>query len=156
MEDIIDQVRDYMEEDEWRYEFDEERKLIRANINLKCKLKSVRMVISFNESGYTVYVIPNLKSEKESLNDVQEYITRANYGVRNGNFEMDLEDGEVRYKLYVNTRGMKEIPLEIIDDSLKMPALMVDKYGDGLSALMLGFSDPVTEIYRVEYSLKNP
>ena len=28
-----------------------------------------------------------------------EFITRANYGLPIGNFELDLEDGELRYKI---------------------------------------------------------
>ena len=36
---------------------------------------------------------------REDKRDVVcRYITRANYGLRNGNLEMDLDDGEVRYK----------------------------------------------------------
>lgn len=44
-----------------------------------------------------------------------EYITGANYGLRNGNFEMDVEDGEIRYKVYVNVKGMNDISDDIIN-----------------------------------------
>ena len=29
--------------------------------------------------------------------DIAEYLTRANYGMVMGNFEMDYSDGEIRY-----------------------------------------------------------
>lgn len=152
MLDMIDRVRDYMDKDEWRYEYEEERQLIRSGINLKCKLQSLRMFVSFNEGGYTVVVVPPLKADENNRANVLEYITRANYGLRNGNFEMDVEDGEVRYKVYVNAKGMNDISDEIISDSIRLPAIMMDRYGDGLAALMFGFSDPVTEIKKVENS----
>ena len=36
---------------------------------------------------------------------MMKYLTLANYGVVNGNFEMDLSDGEIRYKSYVDARS---------------------------------------------------
>ncbi|HEX8393359.1 MAG TPA: YbjN domain-containing protein [Longimicrobium sp.] len=36
---------------------------------------------------------------------VCEVLTRANYGLRVGNFEMDMEDGEIRYKASVDMEG---------------------------------------------------
>lgn len=150
MYDMIDRVRDYMDKDDWKYEYVDDRHLIRAGVNLKCKLQSVRMFISFNENGYTVVAVPPMKADEASRPNVMEYITRANYGLRNGNFEMDVEDGEIRYKVYVNAKGMNDISDDIIDDSIKLPALMIDRYGDGMAALMFGFSDPATEIQKVE------
>lgn len=150
MLDMIDRVRDFMDKDDWKYEYDGERQLIRAGVNLKCKLQSVRLFISFNENGYTAVVVPPLKADEANRTNVMEYLTRANYGLRNGNFEMDLGDGEVRYKVYVNTKGVSDISDEIIEDSIMLPVVMMDRYGDGIAALMFGFSDPVTEIKKVE------
>ena len=36
---------------------------------------------------------------------VCEALTRANYGLRVGNFEMDMDDGEVRYKASIDVEG---------------------------------------------------
>ena len=149
-QDLIDRVRDYMDKDDWKYEYVEDRNLIRAGVNLKCKLQSVKMYITFNDNGYTVISVPPMKADEASRTNVMEYITRANYGLRNGNFEMDVNDGEIRYKCYVNVKGMNDVSDDIIDDSIKLPALMIDRYGDGMAALMFGFSDPATEIQKVE------
>lgn len=34
-----------------------------------------------------------------------EFLTRANYGLFIGNFEMDWQDGEVRYKTSIDVAG---------------------------------------------------
>jgi hypothetical protein len=39
-----------------------------------------------------------------------ELLTRANYGMANGNFEMDFTDGEIRYKTYIDTQGEPLLP----------------------------------------------
>lgn len=41
---------------------------------------------------------------------LSELLTRANYGLANGNFEMDFQDGEIRYKTYVDTQNEPLLP----------------------------------------------
>lgn len=150
MSDIVDQVRDYLDQNDWKYEYIADRNYIRAGVNLNCKLQSVKLLITFNEKGYTVLAVANMNASEDTRKDVLEYISRANYGLRNGNFEMDLNDGEVRFKTYTNCKGMDRISNEIIEDSIIIPPMMFSRYGDGMAALMFGFSDPETEIKKVE------
>ena len=37
--------------------------------------------------------------------DVAQFLTRTNYGLAAGNFELDFEDGEIRYKTAVHLQG---------------------------------------------------
>lgn len=147
---LIDAVRDYLDKNDWNYEFESAKNIIRCGVNLECKLQSVKVYVLFNENGFTVVVCPAMRAEESSRNAVMEFITRANYGVRNGNFEMDIRDGEVRYKIYINAKGMDSMPEEIVEDSIMIPVMMFEKYGNGLAAVMLGFSDAETEIKKIE------
>jgi hypothetical protein len=40
-----------------------------------------------------------------SRREVSEFLTRANYGLAAGNFELDFDDGEVRYKSVLHLQG---------------------------------------------------
>jgi len=152
IDDVIDQVREYLDKNDWKYDYevDGDRKTIRAGVSLNCKLQSVKLGVTFKEMGYTVYAMSPMSADEQTRPVVVEYITRANYGVRNGNFEMDYRDGEIRYKVYVPTKGLDTIPDEIIEESFLIPPTMFNRYGNGLAALMLGFSDPETEIKKAE------
>lgn len=150
IEAMINSVRDFLDGDDWNYDFESDNNLIRTGINLDCKLNSINEVIAFSDAGFQVYAMIKLDADEETRPKVMEYITRANYGLRLGNFELDLEDGEIRYKVYTNTKGMTELPQEIVEDAIIVPAMMFDRYGDGLATLMMGFSDPVTEIEKAE------
>lgn len=152
MSDIVDQVRDYLDQNDWKYEYIADRNYIKAGVNLKCKLQTVKLLITFNEKGYTVLASATMNASEDTRASVLEYISRANFGLRNGNFEMDLRDGEVRYKTYTNCRGLDRLPNEIIEDSIIIPPMMFSRYGDGMAALMFGFSDPETEIKKAENS----
>ncbi|MBR6382278.1 MAG: hypothetical protein IKS07_11495 [Lachnospiraceae bacterium] len=148
--EIVSAVRDFLDSDDWNYDYNDERCFIKCGVNLKCKLQSIQLYVNFNDNGYSVYAICKLNADTEVRNTVNEYLARANYGLRNGNFEMDFSDGEVRYKCYVNTKGLDVIPTEIIDDSISIPCAMFDRYGNGLAAILMGFSDPATEIEKAE------
>lgn len=150
MSDIVDQIRDYLDQNDWKYEYIADKKIIKAGVNLKCKLQSAKLFITFNESGYTVIAVPTMNASEDTRANVLEYISRANYGLRNGNFEMDLNDGEIRYKTYTNCKGLDRVSNDIIEDSIIIPPMMFSRYGDGMAALMFGFSDPITEIKKVE------
>ena len=119
-------------------------------MNLKCKLSSVRIAMKFTEDGFTSYAIATMNANEECRASVAEYLTRANYGIKNGNFEMDYRDGEIRYKVYTNYKGLDSITENIIEDSIVIPALMFNRYGDGMAAILFGFSTPEDEIRKVE------
>ena len=150
VEEMVNLVRDYLDNDGWNYEYDDARKIIRTGVNLKCKLQNSRLYISFSNDGFTVLATVSMKADAQYIQSIVEYLTRANFGLRSGSFEVDYRDGEIRYRVYTNYKGMNTISKEIIEDSIMIPPLMFERYGDGLAALMFGFSDPVTEIEKAE------
>ena len=46
-----------------------------------------------------VYIYHPISILKSSRNKASEFVNRANYGLPQGNFELDLNDGELRYKV---------------------------------------------------------
>ena len=61
-------------------------------------------------------------------------------------FNLDVRDGEIRYKTFVNCDGLESLSSVVIADSVYACCAMMDRYGDGIAALALGFSDADTEI----------
>jgi len=149
-EQIIDAVRDWLDQDDWRYEFDAEETLIRLNVTLNSKIKKAHIVFLFKEDCYTLYATAPINGDTDDLTELNKFIAMANYGLRNGNFELDFRDGEIRYKTFVNCDGLETLPEEIIKDSVLAACFTLDRYGDGLAALAMGFSDAETEIKKVE------
>ena len=145
-EQIVDALRDWLDSDDWHYEYDAERHLIKAGITLDCKLRNARIFIPIRDDGtYIVNIYSPVNGDPASLDELIKYVAMANYGLANGNFDIDVSDGEVRYKTYVNCKDMKELPEQIIKDSIYAGWCMMDRYGNGLAALAMGFSDAETE-----------
>lgn len=64
---------------------------------------------------------------------IAEFLTRANFGLIVGNFEMDLQDGEVRYKTYAINGKNNLLNSELIGQLIFVNVMTMDKY---LPALM--------------------
>lgn len=81
--------------------------------------------------------------------DVMEYLTRANYGLLLGNFELDVNDGEVRFKCAIDVEG-GEITHTQYQNMLFVSVSMVDRYFPGLQRVIQGSADPAAAIAEVE------
>ena len=68
-----------------------------------------------------------------------EYITRANYGMAVGNFELDFSDGEVRYKTYLAQDG-GPVTDDMLAPMLSVNHAMMKKYTPGFIRVSKGIS----------------
>ena len=134
----------------FRYKYDSEKNVIRYGLNIRSKLKNVRYLIGFYKYGFKVVVTPNISADKDNPMEMVKYLTMANYGLPIGNFEIDLRDGEIRYKVYVLCDDIQNLPDDMINCALTAPAATYERYGDGIAALAMGFSDADTEIKKAE------
>ena len=61
-------------------------------------------------------------------------MNRINYGLLLGNFEMDYDEGEVRFRTSLMAEG--SLTHEVLDRYIQMPAAMLDRYAPGLAAIV--------------------
>lgn len=73
----------------------------------------------------------------EHMDQVVRFVTLANYGMQVGNFELDLEDGEVRFKTSVDVEGI-ELSEGLLRNMVELNIMMMGLYYDGLLAVMRG------------------
>lgn len=81
-----------------------------------------------------------IPAEKRSA--VAEFVTRANYGIWLGNFEMDLRDGELRYKTSVHVAD-GQLTSEMIDSLMRFNIGTIDRYLPGIMSIL--WNDVVAE-----------
>ena len=89
----------------------------------------------------------NVLPEKRQA--MSEFITRANYGMIIGNFEMDFSDGEVRYKTSIDVEG-GELASLMVKSLVCANVLMMNKYLPGIMSVIYGGTDPAQAITNVE------
>ncbi|NJN68679.1 MAG: YbjN domain-containing protein [Chloroflexaceae bacterium] len=104
---------------------------------------------------FLFYAIAPFNVAEEKRPAVAEYITRANYGLPIGNFEMDYSDGEVRYRCSLDFEGVALTPSLV--KNIAYPAVYtMDYYLPGLMKVVFGDHSPLEAIEEVERGVKPP
>lgn len=78
-----------------------------------------------------------------------ELLTRINYGLSIGNFEMDYSDGEIRFKTSIDLSGSGEA-LNLVDSLLDPNFGAMDTYLPALEAVLDGRQSPAEALAAVE------
>ena len=91
MKKIIDEIKTFFKNNNWKYEYNKEDNIFISGLDMGNVLGNVRMFILLEENSYNVYMILNSKSEGSNYPLIAEFLHRANYGLKDGNFEMDEE-----------------------------------------------------------------
>lgn len=83
-----------------------------------------------------------------------EFLTRANYGLLIGNFEMDYSDGEVRFKTSsvtpVDLIGGSDLGKAVLAQLLQLNVVAMDRYLPGIMAIASTNAAPATLIAEIE------
>jgi hypothetical protein len=98
---------------------------------------------------FIFYVVSPVKIPEEVRTAAVEFLTRANYGLRIGNFEMDYSDGEVRYKSSLNFES-QELNPEYIRNTIYPAVHTMDRYLPGLLRVSFGGATPLEAIEEIE------
>lgn len=139
-ETIANVIKTYLKEDDWHFSFDGETGLFKFGLSLSSKIKKINYIVDVKEDEYIVYAIAPIgadEEDKKMMATMAEFVCRANYGLKNGNFELDMRDGEVRFKCFVDCEGI--IPSkDMVQNSIHCPAAMFKRYGSGIVDIIFG------------------
>lgn len=95
---------------------------------------------------YSIY--PELVSKEKRLT-MAELLTRLNYGLIIGNFEMDFKDGEIRYKTSIAVDD-NILTYQVIKRLVYANVTILDHYLPGIRAVMDGNISPAEAIAQIE------
>lgn len=133
---ISDEIKKWLDEKRWKYHFDPVRSIINVNVVLGCNCASnkVRLIVDIREDFYLAYVILPVRCS-ENLAEMLKFLAMVNFGMINGNFEVDVHDGEIRYKTYVNCDKMESLPAQIVADSIICACVTVKRYACSIARI---------------------
>ena len=148
---IAEEIEQFLRDDDWRFDPADENGMIRLSVSLKCKFSKCRVNIQVRKNSYLIVSSLPITADEASRPAVMEFLTRANYGLILGHFEMDLSDGEVRYKCaqYCGNENVL-ISGEIIKETLYVGLSMLERYGTPLLEVMMGITAPLDALKKAE------
>ena len=151
---IAEAVKSVLDDNEWSYKFDKELGLFKFGLGLDGKLKKVNSILDVGDDEYMVYTYCPIgvdENDTKMMLRMTEFICRVNYGLKTGNFELDCNDGEIRFKCHVMCEDI--IPTAaIINRSIFTCVLMFERYGSGILDIIFTDVSPKDAVYKCENS----
>lgn len=115
-----------------------------SNGDLRCYAQ-----IRLELEQFVVYTMSPVKAPPEKLGAVAEYITRANYGLGIGNFEMRYDDGRIRFKSSIDFEG-DDLSPALIRNTIYPAVRIMNTYLPGLMKVIYGDANPQEMIAEIE------
>lgn len=101
------------------------------------------------QAQFVFYSICPIVTPEDKRSPLAEFLSRANSGIILGNFELDFDDGEIRYKTSI----------DVTDDFLSQALIkqlvyanvgMMDDYLPGIRSVIAGEASPLETIRSIE------
>ena len=93
-----------------------------------------------------LYSVCPFRVPEDRRSEVSEFLTRANYGLAAGNFELDFADGEVRYKTALQ-RHVDGLDAATLKRAVRANGIAMETYLPGVGAVITGTA-PVPALER--------
>ncbi|MEG0564600.1 MAG: YbjN domain-containing protein [Anaerovorax sp.] len=104
---IAETVREIAQEANWNIQ--EVRGLFKIDANSENGSWQTFCKIFEEEERFCYYSLFPASVPKEKIPYLAEVLTRINYGLKIGNFEMDYDTGELHFKTYVDFYGEEDL-----------------------------------------------
>lgn len=145
----LDAFRSFFVSDEWPVEEVPEHATLTTGF--KGNNGSFRCFVREREQQEQVafYAVIPVNVPEEKRPAMAEFITRANYGAVLGNFEMDYNDGEVRFKTSADVEGI-EMTEVFVRNLVYTNMIMADRYFPGFMKVLFSDISPQLAVAEIE------
>ena len=146
---IFQKVVEFFKDDGWPFEQLEDEEILRLEYEGEnSKWRCFAHVIEESQRFVFLSSLANFVPKLMRL-EASEYLTRANFGMEVGNFEMDFSDGTVRYRTSVDVEG-GELTSVMIKNMVYLNIAVMDQYLPGLKKVVRDGMEPEKAIEEVE------
>ncbi len=144
---ILETVASYLRDQRWPFEQAAGRPLFRIPFAQGDQEWTCFADIREDQGRFIFYSVAPTPIPDGDRAAVAEFLTRANYGLPVGNFELDLEDGEVRCKTSIDVTGDR-LTYALVKQVVLNNLRAMHKYLPGLAEI-IGGATPKAVIERL-------
>ena len=133
----------------------DEKGMFTFTTHIDTGISFIHCIVDIHEDNFLVLSrIPvkpygNEKDVKATIRALAEFVCRANYGLKNGCFELDLDDGELRFRTFVDCEELLPSQ-EVIFNSIGVSIAMVNRYSRGILDVLYKGADPKIAVQECE------
>ena len=132
---------------DWQETSDDE--VIRTDVPGESGVWACFIVARQKDSRCTVYSQAPWETPEDQRAEMSELVTRINFGLPIGNFELDFADGEIRFKTSIDVSGAHLSP-ELFEGIFEPNVATMDLYLPALEAVRDGRLTPKAAVAMVE------
>lgn len=146
---LLEQVTAFFERKKLAHHAEAELGLVRLPYQGRAGQWNLVVKVEASPPQLIVYALLPLPAPEGLRARVSEAVQRANWGLPHGNFELDLDDGELRFKTSAFLTSDATI-VNALESLLFANTATVDRYLPALSAVIVQGADPRAAVERVD------
>ncbi|MBD2541006.1 YbjN domain-containing protein [Coleofasciculus sp. FACHB-SPT36] len=154
MEPIFETIVAFFQKDGWQVEPDFNDWSLMTNFQGAHGQWRCYGVLQESPKQFVFYSICPIIVASENRLAMADFLTRANYNLLVGNFEMDFEDGEIRYKTSINFEG-SQLDHALLKQLAYINVVMMNQYLPGIIAVLNDNVPPADAISQIERQTVN-
>lgn len=139
----------FFEEEEWDFQWLDDTSMLSMHFSGKNGTWLCYAQVRESQQQFIYYSLLPVNAPEERRAALAEFITRANYGMIIGNFEMDFDTGEIRYKTSIDVEDA-ELTAPMIRHLVYSNLVITDHYLPGIMRVIYGDVAPVEALAMVE------
>jgi hypothetical protein len=138
---LLESVTAFLREDDWKFSMLDGKPGVRFGVTLKNAAYTCIGVVDEEKRQFRFFVSSSTNVPQARRAVACEYLTRANYGLRFGCFEMDMSDGEVRFRDSISVED-SNLSKAMIRSTIYTCAATMDRYYAGLMSILYSNTAP--------------
>ena len=136
-ESLLETVIDFFEQEDWPFVQLEDQTTLRFAFRGDNGRWTCYAITREEQKEFIFYSICPVSAPEDKRTAIAEFLTRANYGIVIGNFDLDFSDGEIRYKTSIDLGGDR-LSTSLVRQLVYANVLMMDEYLPGIMAVIEG------------------
>jgi hypothetical protein len=149
MGEILDTAVSFFEQDEWPFTQVEGQPVLQMGFRGDNGQWTCYAQAREEQAQFIFYSVCPVNAPEDKRPAIAEFVTRANYGLFIGNFELDLDDGEIRFKTSVDVEGDR-LSTMLVRQLTYTNIVMMDTYLPGIMKVLYGDTSPGEAITEIE------
>lgn len=142
----------YLWEGGWRHQVLEDETGVRMTVEGRNGTWLTVVLVREEEEQVLVYSIASFLVPEARRRDMAELLTRANFNMVIGNFELGYDSGEVRFKTSLDVEGSL-LDAALLERLIDVNLAMMDRYLPAVTAVLEGTASPSQATEQIEHGL---
>ena len=146
---IFEAMTQFFTKDGWPFTQLEERPILLMNFKGENGQWRCAAQAREEQEQFVFYSVCPVNVPEDKRLVVAEFIMRVNFGLIIGNFEMDLADGEIRYKTGIDVEDDR-LSFALIKQMVYANVMMMDRYLPGIMQVIYSNVSPLDAVMQIE------